>query len=310
MTGDLDTTFNCLLEMTAPEWSHKDYTVGWICALSIENAVSKAMLDRLHPALPQPKNNQNVYTLGELHGNNVVIACLPSGVYGTWSASIIATQMLNMFPAIRFSLLVGIGGGVPSNGLDIRLGDVMVKKPTNIYGGVVQYDYGKAIAFSRSSDCPLIHYGVIASESQVMRDGLVRDQISRELGDAVMCFGMEAAGLIDDPPCLVIRGICDYADSHKNKRWQPCAAAMASAYAKELLTVIPVIELSQAPEALEYVRDQQPVDAPDEEGMDKAVISDCVQTKVRLMDPVHRQTILTLAGIPNNCLQLLCPEWS
>lgn len=44
---------------------------------------------------------------------------------------------------------------------------------------------------------------------------------------------------MDDFPCLVIRGICDYADSHKNDRWQPYAAATAAAYAKELLLVMP-----------------------------------------------------------------------
>ncbi|GAB7349483.1 hypothetical protein MBLNU459_g0195t1 [Dothideomycetes sp. NU459] len=49
---------------------------------------------------------------------------------------------------------------------------------------------------------------------------------------------MEAAGLMDNFPCVVVRGICDYADSHKNKRWQPYAAATAAAYAKELLGVI------------------------------------------------------------------------
>ena len=50
---------------------------------------------------------------------------------------------------------------------------------------------------------------------------------------------MEAAGLVDNFPCLVIRGICDYADSHKNKNWQRYAAATAAAYAKELLSIIP-----------------------------------------------------------------------
>jgi len=39
---------------------------------------------------------------------------------------------------------------------------------------------------------------------------------------------MEAAGLMDEFSCLVIRGICDYADLHKNKRWQPYAAATAA----------------------------------------------------------------------------------
>jgi len=88
---------------------------------------------------------------------------------------------------------------------------------------------------ARTSLAPRIHYGNIASGNQVMKHGVTRDKIARNLG--VICFEMEAAGL-DDFPCLVIRGICDYADSHKNKRWQPYAAAAAAAYARELLDVI------------------------------------------------------------------------
>lgn len=51
------------------------------------------------------------------------------------------------------------------------------------------------------------------------------------------CVEMEAAGLMNNYPCVVVRGICDYADSHKNKDWQGYAAAVAVAYAKELLLV-------------------------------------------------------------------------
>jgi nucleoside phosphorylase len=82
----------------------------------------------------------------------------------------------------------------------------------------------------------VVHYGLIASGNQVMRHGGTRDRLRRELD--VLCFEMEAAGLMDRFPCLVIRGICDYADSHKNKCWQAYAAATAAAYAKELLGVI------------------------------------------------------------------------
>ena len=89
----------------------------------------------------------------------------------------------------------------------------------------------------RLSEDPLIHYGLIASGDQVMRHGATRERLRKELN--VLCFEMEAAGLMDDFPCLVVRGICDYADSHKNKRWQGFAAATAAAYAKELLSVIP-----------------------------------------------------------------------
>jgi hypothetical protein len=55
---------------------------------------------------------------------------------------------------------------------------------------------------------------------------------------------MEAAGLMNTFPCLLIQGICDYADSHKNKRWQPYAAATAAAFAKELLSAIPGAEVA------------------------------------------------------------------
>jgi nucleoside phosphorylase len=94
----------------------------------------------------------------------------------------------------------------------------------------------------RTNNTPVVHYGTIASGNQVMRDGATRDQISSEFGE-VLCFEMEAAGLMNSFPCLVIRGICDYADSHKNKRWQPYAAGAAAAYAKELLLVIPAADV-------------------------------------------------------------------
>ena len=88
---------------------------------------------------------------------------------------------------------------------------------------------------------PRIHYGLIASGNQVMRHGSTRERLRKELG--VLCFEMEAAGLMDNFPCLVIRGICDYADSHKNKQWQGYAAAIAAAYAKELLSIIPTSQV-------------------------------------------------------------------
>jgi nucleoside phosphorylase len=62
-----------------------------------------------------------------------------------------------------------------------------------------------------------VFYGLIASGNQVMRDAMTRDSIARQL-DGVLCFEMEAAGLMDSFSCLVVRGICDYADSHKSKR--------------------------------------------------------------------------------------------
>ncbi|KAI5465093.1 ankyrin repeat-containing domain protein [Mariannaea sp. PMI_226] len=86
-------------------------------------------------------------------------------------------------------------------------------------------------------DNPAIHYGTIASANQLMKDALVRDKLVAEKN--VLCFEMEAAGLMNRFPCIVIRGICDYSDSHKNKEWQGYAAMAAAAYAKDLLCRIP-----------------------------------------------------------------------
>jgi nucleoside phosphorylase len=66
---------------------------------------------------------------------------------------------------------------------------------------------------------------------------------------------MEAAGLMNDFPCLVIRGICDYADSHKNKGWKGYAAAAAAAYAKELLLVVAIDQINCTPTARDTVAD-------------------------------------------------------
>ncbi|GAQ04666.1 hypothetical protein ALT_1987 [Aspergillus lentulus] len=302
--------------------SHSDYTVAWICALPLETAAAKVMLDEVHASLSQPKTDHNVYTLGNVGGHNVVVACLPIGVYGTVSASTVVSHMVSTYPNIQFGLMVGIGGGVPSKSADIRLGDVVVSKPTATSGGVIQYDYGKTLRgghfqrtgslnkpppillkgvaqlesdhmtgknlvsriigdalqkeeirrkFSRpecdwlfqptydhegkEANCsacdqeqlvarpprttaePYIHYGLIASGDQVIKDAGTRDFIARK--EDILCFEMEAAGLMDELPSLVIRGICDYCDSHKNKQWQEYAALVAVAYAKALLSQVP-----------------------------------------------------------------------
>ena len=83
-----------------------------------------------------------------------------------------------------------------------------------------------------------IHYGLIASGNQVIKDAQRRKSLVKELGGAILCVEMEAAGLMDNFPCIVIRGICHYADSHTNEAWQEHAAAVAAALAKELLEYV------------------------------------------------------------------------
>lgn len=106
---------------------------------------------------------------------------------------------------------------------------------------------------SRKHGEPVIHYGLIGSANQVVKDGRRRDQLGRDLG--LYCVEMEAAGLMNDFPCLVIRGICDYADSHKNKEWQGYAAAVAAAYAKELLLVVPIDPMNSIPRTRDTLAD-------------------------------------------------------
>ncbi|KAF2496460.1 purine and uridine phosphorylase [Lophium mytilinum] len=312
--------------------SPNDYTVGWISAISTEYVAAQEFLDEEHegPEYVSP-NDSNDYTLGRIGKHNVVIAVLPDGEYGTASAATVARDMLHSFPNVRIGLMVGIGGGAPSQKHDIRLGDVVVSARSDGNGGVFQYDFGRTIqdqifqetAFlnqspgllrtavsglkaqyerkghqidaainsilqknlrlrkkyqrpSPSSDrlyqttvlhprndeatcageCgddpiklvprkeragdeenPTIHYGLIASANQLMKDAALRDKFAKEKD--VMCFEMEAAGLMNQFPCLVIRGICDYSDTHKNDEWQGYAAMTAAAYAKDILCRIP-----------------------------------------------------------------------
>ncbi|KAK1589671.1 Pfs, NACHT and ankyrin domain protein [Colletotrichum navitas] len=292
---------------------HDCYTIAWICALHIEMAAARAMLDEEHQAPVAFTNDSNTYSLGSIRGHNVVIACLPNAQYGTNNAANVLTNLTRTFRSVNLGLMVGIGGGVPSMA-DVRLGDIVVgtrvmqydlgkivedgqirrtavpKTPHQTFGSAVsalrcehelrpsyipvilEDKLGNHPGYCRPAlpdqlfpatyeheastpDCsrcdqskltprrgrlsqdPSIHYGVIASGNQVMRSGTVRDNVARQL-DAV-CFEMEAAGLMDILPCLPIRGICDYSDSHKNKEWQRYAAATAAAYATELLALLP-----------------------------------------------------------------------
>ncbi|KAK6524476.1 hypothetical protein TWF281_011384 [Arthrobotrys megalospora] len=309
-----------------------DYTIGLICALPIEMAATTAMLDELHerPTRQDPRDKNN-YILGRIGSHNAVIACLSDGVYGMTAATALIISMLSSYRAIRFGIMIGIGGGVPSTARDIRLGDVVVSKPRGTSSGVVQYDFGKAINgqivpnassdkppkvlltamaslaanhiingnnlsehlstmlaknpnmrkrfcyqgaendrlyeadYNHVDSCPTcdrcdktklivrparnttgpeIFYGTIGSGNLVVKDGVTRDKLASQHG--ILCFEMEAAGLMDHFSCLVVRGICDYADSHKNKFWQEYAAATAAAYAKELLYTVPASDIEQS----------------------------------------------------------------
>lgn len=293
-------------QITTETRNHDEYTVGWVCALSKEQTAATAMLDMIHADLLKPPDDPNTYTLGSINKHNIVIACLPEGGIGTNSAATVATWMIATFLAIKFGLMVGIGGGVPPK---VRLGDVVVSTPIGQFPGVVQWDIRKAKqggSFERTgslnrpstslltastklktgqelngpkileyldelkqkwprlalkylrfelledvlfkadyghvsestNDCELtldsddgeeeeeeeescklcdmdkivkrkrrdmsVHYGLIASGNQVIKDGVFRDRLKKDLGGYVLCVEMEVAGLMNNFPCIVI----------------------------------------------------------------------------------------------------------
>jgi nucleoside phosphorylase len=91
----------------------------------------------------------------------------------------------------------------------------------------------------------LIHFGIVASGNQVIKNATERVRISTAHA-GVLAVEMEAAGLMDIFGYATIRGTCDYADSHKNDGWQMYASATAAAVAKEVLEIIPVAMLVAA----------------------------------------------------------------
>lgn len=80
---------------------------------------------------------------------------------------------------------------------------------------------------------PEIYIGRIGSGNTVMKSGEDRDRIAKR--HEIIAFEMEGAGAWDEVPCIIVKGICDYADSHKNKAWQDFAAATAASVAKAIL---------------------------------------------------------------------------
>lgn len=247
----------------------------------------------------------------------VAIGCLPADNYGTAQASRLVSAARTTFPNLRYILVVGIGGGAPGIGVDIRLGDVVVGSGGVFAHGVVKMvtcpitkgtkvehtqngfinppmyllnlinqskdspdfknDFITATGdarvpeqFGRPSDTdpdrlhlaetthqshsccdkanesvlvardppnrptPEIHYGAIGSADQLIKDATIRDKLSQKF--KILAFETEAAGIGKTDHCLVIRGISDYADSHKNDIWRRYAAFTAAAYTKLLIT--------------------------------------------------------------------------
>ena len=135
-----------------PQYTNRDYTVGWLCALArSELTAARMMLDRQHgDPVNLNTDDQNSYCFGEIHGHNVVITCMPPEDTGTLSAQKLVQPLKRSFPNMILHLFVGIGGGIPrsppsrDSNKDIHLGDVVVGWAERAgVPAVVQYDHGR-----------------------------------------------------------------------------------------------------------------------------------------------------------------------
>ncbi|KAL9105844.1 MAG: hypothetical protein Q9227_009052 [Pyrenula ochraceoflavens] len=106
---------------------------------------------------------------------------------------------------------------------------------------------------------PMVHYGLIASSHHLTRDGAIRDKFAHKHG--ILCFETGATGLRDAAQYLVVRGICDYADSHRSELWHAYAAATATAYVKEILSFIPTVSKTIPPATNSYAEAAPVLDA-------------------------------------------------
>ncbi|KAL6810607.1 WD40-repeat-containing domain protein [Trichoderma camerunense] len=87
--------------------------------------------------------------------------------------------------------------------------------------------------FCEESQTPSIFIGRFGSSDTVIKSGKRRDEIAKHYG--VIAFETEAAGVWDELPCIIVKGISNYADGHGNKHWQDFAAATAACVAKALV---------------------------------------------------------------------------
>ena len=178
--------------------SYNDYTIAWICALPVELAAVQALLDEVDQNLPSKPGDDNVYILGRMGKHNVVIAGLPSpsGDHGNVSATMVASQLVSSFQFIRFGLVVGIGGGVPSQRMDIRLGDIVVGKPALEGGGVVALDSIEAFANGYSRRVRMLNHPpqvVLTALMKLQSLHLIRNsQIQSFLGEIKTSSGQDA----------------------------------------------------------------------------------------------------------------------
>ncbi|KAH0562762.1 hypothetical protein GP486_002591 [Trichoglossum hirsutum] len=176
------------------ELNPNDYTAVWFAPLEIEALAALHMLDEEHQGrFPARRNDRYVFRAGKMCGHSIVIASFPPGeVYGTTSASILASHVEERFPNLRFGLLVGVAAGIPDLSVhpprDIRLGDVLISERTQSGPGIVHYGLGKDTGQGKLQ--PLHHGYVLPNTGYIVRSaiGAIKNMRPNEVEKFLQCY--------------------------------------------------------------------------------------------------------------------------
>ncbi|EED18858.1 hypothetical protein TSTA_125700 [Talaromyces stipitatus ATCC 10500] len=245
--------------------AYKDYEIGTLCAV-------RALFDDEHRSMNPVEKYPIVYFLSPMSGYYVVVAGLPVNDYSDNSGTHVASHMIRTFPGIKFCLLHIQNGRFEMTSViteikseppmsisnEVRKDVEMIAsryegyahpgiETDSLFESHTVHKRGEVICVKcagspkerkdRPSLDPHVFYGLVASGNKVMKDARLRDCLAQQ--DYILCFEMEPAEVIKSTDCLIIRGICDYAHSHKNEEWQEYAFATAAAYANYFLSRCP-----------------------------------------------------------------------
>ncbi|KAK3985852.1 kinesin light chain 3 [Cladorrhinum sp. PSN332] len=244
--------------------------------------------------------------LDSLGRPNAEIRALLAKVKGVYSRKILQDTMASYMEMLqnKAELVATYPGAIHDKLFEATYRHVKDGKPCEECGCTGQLVPRKRL--ERDNPKPATHFGLIASGDTVMKSGRHRDATARQEG--VLGFEMEGAGAWDIFPCVVIKGACDYADSHKTKVWQRYAAATAAACMRAFLdNWIP----SQTESALDQKQSTGPwfyVPYPENESfIGRESILEKLQQQS--MKPASKMALYGLGGIGKTQIALAYVYW-
>lgn len=233
--------------------SRDDFEVAIFCALPREaDAVLDSFdqrYDKKGSRYGRQEEDTNTYPTGRIGRHNVVLAHMPGmGISSNLAtmqekkhtAEYPGTEQDRLFPASyrhrhrRETIWQGCLCTSSQSDSHTSCSEAL-ESSCDTLGCVVDVpdSPSRQMRFASGAPTPSVHIDTVGSATTVMKSGEQRDAIARK--NNIVAFDMEGAGVWDDFPCVIIKGVCDYADSHKNKIWHYYAAATAASAAKAFL---------------------------------------------------------------------------